>query len=334
LLLPAGGYLMNSYLRLSKSAQSHNRWSLLLKKFYRWTFFSLVRISVLSAFLVCLAASCALEPEEFTITFNPDKQLGGTGTMEPVSAKAGEEIELPRNSFTNEAGDFKGWLGITPEGAIIEFADKDVLEMPEYDLELFACWPPLPQGSNPTYTVGGLGPSGGYIFFNKGKFVDGWQYMEAAPADVKIEVASGEVLVEDPYGFSWGEFPRFYKDENGKNIYITTSYRFGKGKDNTASILTVGKGKDSAAKRCDDLIVNNGGQVFDDWFLPSSYELSQMYNVLHRNNKGAFSNYVYWTSTEKYNSDQVEISTFDSDYHGPDFADRGARFRVRPVRMF
>lgn len=254
--------------------------------------------------------------------------------MEPISAKAGDEIMLPLNSFKNEAGDFEGWFGLSPDGTILEFDDRAVIEMPEYDLELFACWPRLLQGSNQAYAVGGIGPSGGYIFFNKGKFVDGWQYMEAAPADVKIEVASGAVFVEDPYGFGWGDFPRAYTDENNKKKYITTSDGLGKGKDNTASILAAGQGKDSAAKLCDDLVINNDGQVFDDWFLPSSYELSRMHYVLYRNSKGNFSSYVYWTSTEVYNSDKAKILSFGIDYSGPNYTEKGARFRVRPVRMF
>lgn len=253
--------------------------------------------------------------------------------MEPESAKAGQVITLPPNSFTKGTDSFDGWFGISPDGTILEFDDQDEVEMPEYDLELFACWDNgLPKASLPS-AVGTIGPSGGYIFFDKGKFVDGWQYMEAAPADLKIEVASGEVLVEDPYGFSWGEFPRFYKDENGKNVYITTSYHFGKGKDNTTSILAVGKGKDSAAKRCDDLIVNNGEQVFDDWFLPSSYELGKMHYVLYRNNIGTFSNYIYWSSTED-NAGFAKILAFDSSYSSSQNAEKGARFRVRPVRMY
>ena len=35
-----------------------------------------------------------------------------------------------------------------------------------------------------TYKVGDRGPAGGWIFYDKGHYSDGWRYFEAAPADV------------------------------------------------------------------------------------------------------------------------------------------------------
>jgi hypothetical protein len=309
-----------------------------VKKHRRWTFAGLIAISIVSTMLIALAASCALEPREFAITFNPD---GGTGTMEQLSAEAGKSIRLPANSFTKGSDSFDGWLGISPDGTVLEFDDQDEIEMPTHDLELFACWDNgLPKASLPS-AVGTIGPSGGYIFFDKGEFVDGWQYMEAAPSDIKIEIAPGAIYVEDPYGLSWGEFPSVYKDENNDKKYIVTKSSFGKGKENTASILAAGKGKDSAAKRCDDWVVKNGGVDYDDWFLPSSYELSRMYSVLYRNNKGSFSDYVYWSSTESvqqdyftYDASSAFFQAFGDSHSSFKYAEKGARFRVRPVRMY
>ena len=37
-----------------------------------------------------------------------------------------------------------------------------------------------------TYTVGNIGPSGGYVFYDKGSYSDGWRYLEAAPASAEF----------------------------------------------------------------------------------------------------------------------------------------------------
>ncbi|MBU4502161.1 MAG: PEGA domain-containing protein [Nanoarchaeota archaeon] len=37
----------------------------------------------------------------------------------------------------------------------------------------------------PPLTIGRTGPAGGYIFYDKGNYSDGWQYLEAAPASTE-----------------------------------------------------------------------------------------------------------------------------------------------------
>ena len=41
-------------------------------------------------------------------------------------------------------------------------------------------------------------------------------------------------------------------------------------------------------------------QVFDDWFLPSSDTLMQMYTNLHLENVGDFSDAIYWSSYDSF----------------------------------
>ena len=36
------------------------------------------------------------------------------------------------------------------------------------------------------YSIGDIGPAGGYIFYDKGYYSDGWRYLEAAPADLRV----------------------------------------------------------------------------------------------------------------------------------------------------
>ena len=50
------------------------------------------------------------EVAEVTITFDPN---GGTGTMQPMKVKSGEEFELPECTFTPPEGkEFAGWLAV------------------------------------------------------------------------------------------------------------------------------------------------------------------------------------------------------------------------------
>ena len=65
-----------------------------------------------------------------TITFDPN---GGTGTMQPMKVKAGEEFELPKCTFTPPEGkEFAGWLAengkVYPAGDIVYSTGDSVLK--------------------------------------------------------------------------------------------------------------------------------------------------------------------------------------------------------------
>jgi hypothetical protein len=51
----------------------------------------------------------------------------------------------------------------------------------------FASSPSCYAQGNQSYKVGDAGPAGGIIFYDKGDNTDGWQYLEAAPADFEFE---------------------------------------------------------------------------------------------------------------------------------------------------
>ena len=70
------------------------------------------------------------EAAEITITFDPN---GGTGTMQPMKVKSGEEFELPECTFTPPAGkEFAGWLApngkVFAAGAIVHDYNDCVLK--------------------------------------------------------------------------------------------------------------------------------------------------------------------------------------------------------------
>ena len=70
------------------------------------------------------------EAAEITISFDPN---GGTGTMQPMKVKAGEEFELPKCTFTPPEGkEFAGWLAengkVYPAGDIVYSTGDSVLK--------------------------------------------------------------------------------------------------------------------------------------------------------------------------------------------------------------
>ena len=148
------------------------------------------------------------------------------------------------------------------------------------------------------YTIGDIGPAGGIVFYDKGSYSEGWRYAEAAPADLAF--------------FEWG----------CANSTITNSQSsaIGKGLYNSGTILNF---HDSLLNFYTNPIVcsnlNNGTVVAKetlgyqlngrkDWFLPSENELALLYSNLHLQSLGAFSNAIYWSSTE---NDATTVKTID-----------------------
>ena len=70
------------------------------------------------------------EVTEVTISFDPN---GGTGTMQPMKVKSGEEFELPKCTFTPPEGkEFAGWLAkngkVYPAGEVVTFSIDQSLQ--------------------------------------------------------------------------------------------------------------------------------------------------------------------------------------------------------------
>lgn len=169
---------------------------------------------------------------------------------------------------------------------------------------------PKPSTASKTYSIGGTGPAGGIIFYDKGSYSDGWRYLEAAPASTEW------------YGKDW---------ENFKEREIITGpdgTAVGTGKRNTEDIIAIqGRGNFSAAQLCAGLAYNG----YSDWFLPSKDELDLMYKNLHKRGIGGFSDYSYWSSSG-YNSKYAWLQRFSNGYQK--YYNKPTDARVRAVRAF
>lgn len=148
-----------------------------------------------------------------------------------------------------------------------------------------------------TFQIGEIGPAGGYVFYDKGEYSDGWRYIEAAPSDL--------------VGYEWGCF--------NTPVESARSLEIGKGLENSLAIVAfhdnigdyynnpqacseVSNGT-VAAKACIDLVIAG----YDNWHLPSEKESLKMYQNFQLNGLGNFvvtettgngSTALYWTSTE------------------------------------
>lgn len=149
-----------------------------------------------------------------------------------------------------------------------------------------------------TYAIGDEGPAGGIVFYDKGSYSNGWRYAEAAPVDLAY--------------FEWGCA--------ASSIATAQSSAIGKGLYNSGAVLNFHDALTNFYLNpvvCSNL--NNGTVVAKetlgyqlngrkDWFLPSENELALLYNNLHQQSLGNFTNAVYWSSTE---NDATTVKTID-----------------------
>ena len=165
-----------------------------------------------------------------------------------------------------------------------------------------------------TYNLRDIGPGGGYVFYDKGYYSDGWRYMEAWTADETVT-------------YKWKTTNDFTP---GTGTAIGTGY---------ANTYTAMAGTNHPAAE----VVRNathGGK--NDWFLPSKNELNKMWINLWRGTNddagnatytkvGGFANDYYWSSSENESS-YAWYQYFNNG--SQDYVSKSTYLRVRAVRAF
>ncbi len=102
-------------------------------------------------------------------------------------------------------------------------------------------------------SAGYLGGSGSFVFFDKGETTNGWRYLEVAPNDVTHN------------NLVWG-----------CSMFVSgLSNDLGAGLNNTGLITAACSASGSAARLCENAVINNKG----DWFLPSKDEIDYLYDL-------------------------------------------------------
>ena len=200
-----------------------------------------------------------------------------------------------------------------------------------------------------------VGEAGGYVFYdcdadnafgNADGLVScdcGWRYLEAAPAAIK-----------DSKGYMGIQFGYYRTSAEGANLFVngTTVYdasnctltALGSGKENTRKLVEA-MGDETyrfddisgnyAARLCDIYSLEVNDVVYDDWFLPSSDEVYQIYKNLVCANLGGFAkNQILWTSSENPDDATNAYSRRFNDGSQDGSTTRGTPYKVLPVRAY
>jgi len=246
---------------------------------------------------------------QFTVTYNGNGATAGTIPVDPSSPyESGATVTVLGNTGDmnriNDGGisyHFTGW-NTQADGSGSDQVEGSTFTMGASNLILYAQWAP--------YILRDTGPAGGYIFYDKGVYSDGWRYFEAAPND------------HSTVAF-WGCDFHIILGADGTVV--------GTGEQNTIDIVASEcADEDEAAGICANLSL--GG--YSDWFLPSKDELNLMYENLKVHEVGSFVGYYYWSSSEyeAYGPNATWVQNFEN-------GNQDARYKhelssVRAARAF
>ncbi len=275
------------------------------------------------------------EKTYYTLSFNSD---GGTSVTSQTIEKGGKAT---RPADPEKDGVyFHAWVYADDSSRLFDF-DNDTVGA---NIELKAVW-------KTPYNIGDKGPAGGWIFYDAGSvqkstYVDSegntvtyyWRYLEASPEEFEI---TDEGTTYNTFVFGY-----YYNTKTAEFGTVgAQSKDIGDGKKNT-SLLVNAMGSEAyndgdtssektdryAAKVCDDFSLVNGGVTYDDWFLPSLDELTEVYNNLYKATPsiGGFNASWYWSSSEESFSTSYVVKFQDG---GASVSPaRKESVRVRPVR--
>jgi hypothetical protein len=174
------------------------------------------------------------------------------------------------------------------------------------------------------YTLGQTGPAGGIVFFDKGFYSFGWRFLEVSNTDVdNLDWGCLGSLVDNSskidVGMGWLnsiQIANFHDNLNG--FYTNPAVC------NAANNGTV------AAKSALTFEFQNK----KDWFLPSQDELNLLYTNLKLQNLGAFSNKLYWSSSQNDVNTAKTINFTDGTKQNSSKTVQSNDIKARFVRAF
>jgi hypothetical protein len=239
----------------------------------------------------------------YSVTYDGNGSTDGEVPIDSTHYQAGNTVTVLGNTEELEKVQdgisllFTGW-NTASDGNGTSYTEGNNFTMGNANVILYAQWSES--------AIGGTGPAGGIVFYDKGSVSEGWRYLEAAPSDQSI-------------GSFWGC--------EGTSISGADGTVVGTGKQNTLDIEAGCVTEGTAADICANLNLGD----YDDWFLPSKDELDELYHkkvVI-----GGFTGIYYWSSTEN-NADYAYCQDFNTGSQALDYKDNFIGRYVRAVRAF
>lgn len=168
-----------------------------------------------------------------------------------------------------------------------------------------------------TKVIGDTGPGGGFIFYLDG--VSGGMEVSKVDTEVSMQWGCSSILVNAMSSLIGAGI-------TNTNTIVTFHDELPYYYENPTQCDDSNDGT-VAAKYCSDFSQNG----FDDWFLPSLDELTEIHNNLHGVGLGDFTDDIYWSSTES-----TDLRAFSKDFwKGTDSdAAKFGSYKVRAVRKF
>jgi len=271
----------------------------------RYNYLKFLLIVLVLIFMTGCGTSNIITPSPYTVTYNGNSSTGGTVPADANNYEQGDNVTVLGNTgnlVKIQDGIsllFTGWNTVD-NGSGTSYDAAATLTMGSANLTLYAQWS----------VIGGTGPAGGLIFYDKGLVSDGWRYLEAAPVSTEWT------------GIQWGSY---------ETLIGGTEVGIGTGQANTTTIVTwldSNSETDRAAQLCVALTEGD----YSDWFLPSKEELGLMYTNLKKDyGVGGFSVDGYWSSSE-YDAYNAWFQQFSNG--SPFYTTKSNLYRVRAVRAF
>lgn len=236
-------------------------------------------IAVLGIFFACTQPGDegGTTPATYTATYDGNGNTGGTvptdsntyeqGANVTVLDNTGSLVRIPAAGTGEAFKEVDGW-NTQADGNGTDYVASDTFSMGNADITLYAKWV--------AFELRDDGPAGGLIFYDKGSYLAGWRYLEAAPLSTE-----------------WGSVV-LWSDPDASLIGTNTG--IGEGQANTTAIVTALSGESGRAAQVCDGLSDVGG--YSDWFLPSKDELNEMYVNLKSEAVGGFAANYYWSSSE------------------------------------